>query len=229
VDGVRQGFHGTASHEPWEVLEAGERSAVMRWRGYGLELERSFFAHGRELAVGMTFTSTSERTVPLATLEHVSFGLEILDPVLELDLPAAASIEVSDQDGPVRAPRDAPLWPDALRLDGSTERVDRVELRGEPIGRFLCVQNLPEGRATARGQRAGLELTWDTAVLRHAWVWYEVRAHEEPFRGIAEIVAVEPCSVPHSLGLARAVEEGQAILLEPGESISYSFGARILS
>ena len=228
VDGVRHGFHGTASHEPWEVLEADAASATMRWSGYGIEVVRKISAAGSELVLETEFRSVSEQPVPLATLEHVSFGLELLDPVLELELPPAAAIEVSDVDGPVRAPADAPLWPEVLRLDGSSERGDRIELRGEPRGRFYSVQDMPEGRALARGQRAALELTWDHQVMPHAWVWTEIRTNGGPFRELAEIVAIEPCSVPHSLGLARAIEEDQAILLAPGASRAYRFGARIV-
>ncbi len=227
VDGVKHGFHGTGSHEPWEVVEAGEESATLRWSGYRLDLVRKVSAIGAELVVETEVRSHSEDPVPFAILEHVSLGLELLDPVLELDLPAAAAIEVSDMDGPVRAPSGAPCWPEVLRLDGSHERGDRVELRGKPQARFYCVQDMPEGRALARGERAGLELTWDRDVMPHAWIWYEIRANGGPFRELAEIVAIEPSSVPHSLGLNRAIEEGQAIVLEPGDTRAYRFSARV--
>lgn len=90
------------------------------------------------------------------------------------------------------------------------------------------MQRLPEGRAVAQGKRAGLELTWDTSALPHAWVWYEMRASGGPFRNLAEIVAIEPCSVPHYLGLARALREGQASVLEPQETTTYGITARVL-
>ncbi len=175
----------------------------------------------------MRIAATGPARVPYGLLEHVSLGLELLDPVLEIAIPAAATIEVSDRDGPVRAPDDAPTWPHALGLDGTVERVDRVELRGRSIGRFLCVHDLPAGRALARGRHTAVELTWDATILPHVWVWYELRASDGPFRGLAEIVALEPCSIPHSLGLARAIEEGQARWLEPGEHDVHRFTARL--
>jgi galactose mutarotase-like enzyme len=219
-------FHGRASYEPWEVLSAGGAEAVLRWRGQGLEIERSLQVAGDTLEISMTHRATGPR-VPYAALEHVALGLEILDPLLELELPAARTIELSDRDGPVRAPRDAPRWPRSQRLDGSVERLDRLAL-ATPTSRFACVQDLEDGWAVARGRRAGLELRWDAAALPHVWVWYELRSLDGPFRGMAEIVALEPASVPHSLGLARAVEEGQASWLDPGERASYGFRARVL-
>ena len=38
------------------------------------------------------------------------------------------------------------------------------------------------------------------------WLW----------RRQAELLGIEPASVPHSLGLGRAVREGQATWVEPG-------------
>jgi hypothetical protein len=229
VDGASYGFHGSASHEPWEVLSANDGQLTMRWNGHGLEVTRTLQIDRQRLIIDMAIASRASAAVPYAMLEHVSLGLEVLDPVLELELPPARTIEVSDQDGPVRAPLDAPRWPLARLLDGSIERVDRLELRAAPRNCFLSVQDLPEGRAIARGRRAGLELTWDAVALPHAWIWYELRASEGPFRGLAEIVAIEPSSLGHSLGLSRALREGQANVLEPGAASTYRITARTLS
>jgi hypothetical protein len=227
VDGVDHGFHGGASHERWAILDATASAATLRWSGQGLELTRAVGLVDDRIEIEMRVSADSPTRVPYALLEHVSLGLELLDPVLDITLPPAATVEVSDVDGPVRAPANAPAWPHALLLDGTTERVDRVELHGAPTGRFLCVHDLREGRAVARGRAATLELTWDVRVLPHVWVWYELRASDGPFRRMAEIVALEPSSVPHSLGLARAVTEGQAGWLGPGEHVRYRFGARV--
>ena len=41
------------------------------------------------------------------------------------------------------------------------------------------------------------------------------------WRGQAELLAIEPTSVPHPLGLAAAIEHGQALELERGETAGY--------
>jgi len=227
VGDEQHSFHGRASYEPWDVLEAGASYARLRWRGHGLEIERELRTEGDAVAVAMTHRATGTEPAPFAVLEHVSLGLEILDPVLELELPAAPTIDLDGEQGPVRAPADAPRWPQTRRLDGSIATIDRLEL-ATPTSQFACAQNLPEGRAVARGRRAGLELRWDAAVLPHMWIWYELRSMGDPFRQMAEIVALEPCSVPHSLGLACAIAEDQATWVEPGDDVSYEFRARVL-
>ena len=229
VDGSMHGFHGTASHEPWAVLDADERSVSMRWAGFGIEALRQLAVDGDCLRIETTVNACGPEPVPYCALEHISLGLEVLDPVLELDIPAAPTMRFrTGMARPVRQqmPR-AGRWQSDSTIAPSD--VDRVELRGAPYGRFLSVQQLPEGRAVARGYRAGLELTWDASLLPNVWVWYELRASGGAFRNLAEIVAIEPCSVPHSLGLARAIREGQASLLEPGATATYEITARVLT
>ncbi len=56
-----------------------------------------------------------------------------------------------------------------------------------------------------------------------------MRTYGGTWRGQTEVLVVEPASVPHSLGLATAVEHGQARWLEPGESASYRLTVRPFS
>ena len=55
-----------------------------------------------------------------------------------------------------------------------------------------------------------LELAWDADWLRHMWIWHDVRTYGGAWREQAEILVVEPASVPHGLGLAEAIEHDQA-------------------
>ena len=228
VDGERHGFHGRASNDPWEVVTAGESTATLRWRGHGLEVERRLALEDGSLAVWVEARAL-ERAVPLVALEHVAIGLELLEPSVEIELPAGLAYELSETAGPVQPPPGAPRWPEVLLLDGSVERADRWALARER-SRLLVVADLPEGRAVVRnGARgAGLELRWDAEFLRHLWLWHDVRVLGGILRGQAEILTIEPTSVPHSLGLAAAVEQGQARWLEPGETLRFWLTARPL-
>lgn len=60
------------------------------------------------------------------------------------------------------------------------------------------------------------EVERDVGVLPHLWMWHEVRTSGGRWRGQAEVLGLEPASVPHSLGLARALAEGQAHVVYPG-------------
>lgn len=229
VDGDRHGFHGRASNDPWTVTALGESSATLVWNGHGLGVQRRLALQDGILSVAVEARAV-ERRVPLVAVEHVSLGLEVLEPEVVIDLPAGRAFELSETNGPPGPPKQAPAWPEVLLLDGAVERGDRWHLEQER-SRLLCVADLPEGRAVIRNaaRPAGLELTWDAEWLRHLWLWHEVRTYGGPWRRRAEILVAEPASVPHSLGLAAAVEHGQALWLEPGDSVSYRLVARPLS
>lgn len=225
VDGAHHGFHGRASADPWTVIDEEPHRVVLGWEGHGLHVTRAIAAGGDGLSVRTVWRA--REAAPLVALEHVALGLELLHPEVEIRLPAGRAYELSETEGPTRAPDEAPAWPDALLLDGSTERADRWQLR-EPRSRLLAVADLPDGRAevvnTGTGQ--GIRLEWDARAQPHLWLWHEVRTTGDPWRGLTEVLCVEPSTVPHSLGLARAVDEGQAVRLARGDEFETTIRAQ---
>jgi hypothetical protein len=219
VDGARHGFHGRASNDPWELLKATGDEARLAWRGHGLSVLKHVRV-GEVVRVDYVIEADTE-PAPLIALEHLSVGLELLDPGLRIGLPEAAAYELDERTGPVRAPEDCARWPYITLLNGSRERGDELEL-DRPRSRLLAVQDLPEGRCSlynaARGQ--GIELRWDHAFFPHLWMWHEQRVTGGVWRGLTETLVVEPASVPHTLGLARAIAEDQQHLVRPGAALT---------
>jgi hypothetical protein len=228
VDGAQHGFHGRASNDPWAVVSASESSCVLAWSGHGLRIERRLELDRDVLGVSVEVTGVAAEA-PLVAVEHIALGPELFDPEVSIELPAGRAYELSEADGPPRPPTDAPAWPDALLLDGSRERCDRWSV-ATPRSRLLAVAELSEGHAVVRNVATGqgLELVWEADWLRHLWLWHELRSYGGPWRGVAEVLVVEPASVPHSLGLAAAVEQGQARRLERDETVAYRLSARPL-
>ena len=210
------GFHGRASNDPWTLVEQTADAATCSWSGHGLEVDKRIALE--DGAVRVTYRIVAPRGASLVALEHLSAGLELLEPELQLHLPAGRGYELSEQAGPLRPPALAPRYPHLLLQDGSTERADRWSI-DEPRSRLFTVAELPEGWAViqngARDQ--GLAMAWDVSWWPHMWVWHENRVSGGIWRQQTEVIAVEPSSVPHSLGLPVAEAEGQAHRLEPGD------------
>jgi hypothetical protein len=175
-EGKRHGFHGRASNDPWTVAEAGPDYASLRWSGHGLEVTRTVSLERGAVVVETEWTALREGASLLA-VEHVTLGLELLDPAVEIRLPGGRAFELSEEEGPTRAPEGAPDWPEVGLLDGSRERADVWPL-ARPRARFLAVEGLSAGWAEARnrGTGQGLRLEWDTRSLPHLWLWHEARA-----------------------------------------------------
>ena len=162
-------------------------------------------------------------------VEHLTVGIQLLCPDVEILLPGGRGFELDEIHGPVRAPAAAPAWPDVLLLDGTIERVGSWSL-DESRARFCCIADIPDGRLEVRNTAtgAGLALEWDVSVLPHLWLWHEVRTSGGRWREQGEMLGLEPASVPHSLGLARALAEGQAHVVRPGTDLTYSMVVRPL-
>ena len=220
VGDVEHGFHGRASNDPWEVIAADESRATFVWRGHGLALTRTIELAGASARVHVDVEALED--APLVVLEHIALGVELLDPEVEIELPAGLGYELSEAEGPALPPADAPRWPDVLLLDGSRESGNRWPI-AKSRSRLLAVAELPEGRARARNTRTGttVDVEWGAEWLRHLWIWHETREYPGPWRGVAELLAIEPTSVPHPLGLRTAIEHGQALELAAGETAGY--------
>lgn len=216
LGGENHGFHGTASNDPWVTRSAEPTTATLTWTGHGLEVARTFTMNGSTLAVDTEWLGLRDGAA-LVAVEHLCLGLELIAPSATIRLPGGTAFELSETSGPVRAPAAAPAWPLVQLLDGSLERADGLSL-AEPSGRFLSLCDLPEGWYEVVNDRTGqgIRVEWDVAALPHLWLWREVRASGGRWRGQAEMLALEPASVPHSLGLARALAEEQAIVLDAG-------------
>jgi hypothetical protein len=225
VDGTKHGFHGRASNDPWEVFEESVGRCGVRWAGHGLAAERRM-----EVSNALTITTevtALEEGTPLVGLEHLSLGLELIEPRVELELPAGRAFELDDSLGPATPPEDAPSWPQIALAGGEVESGERWPL-DEERGRVYVVSDVPEGRAAARNPARGhgVEIDWTAEVLPHLLVWHEARATGGVWRNATEVLCIEPCMVPHLLGLEAALDSGQARRLARGEMVSWAMTVR---
>ena len=226
VNGTRHGFHGRASNDPWQVEEADAARCVASWQGHGLRAERRIEAAGGGLRITTLVTALEEGT-PMVALEHLSLGLELIEPGVEITLPRGRASELDERLGPVLPPEDAPEWPEIALAGGSRERGDCFQL-DERRARVYVVRDVPEGRALVRntGRDQAVEITWSADVLPHLLVWHEARGSAGVWRNATEVLCIEPCSVPHLLGLEAALEAGQVRPLAEGAELSWTMTVR---
>lgn len=219
VDGAPHSFHGNASTDPWTVVEQAPASVVLAWEGLGIAARRTLTLADGALRVDTEVRCAGEEPAPMVMVEHLAVGVELLDPEAEVSLPPAPALELDPSGALPVAPADAPLWPELRLLDGGSERADRLRL-SEPRDRMAAVCDLPHGWAAVRNAATGqgLALAWDVDWYPHLWMWHEARLIEDPpWRGLTELLIVEPATVPHHDGLAAAIEAGTARWIQPGE------------
>jgi hypothetical protein len=216
VDGEQHGFHGRASNDPWELISRESDHAVLAWEGHGLRVRKRISV---DVAVRVDYEiEATRREAPLVAVEHLSVGTELLEPDVQLDFPGAVAYELDERVGPVSPPDGCASWPEATLLDGSRERVDGWDASRER-SRLVVLNGVAEGWAAVRNPRRdqGLALAWDIGFFPHCWMWQENRSTAGVWRALTELLVVEPATVPHTLGLERAIANGQQRVVREGE------------
>jgi hypothetical protein len=225
--GKYHGFHGRACTEPWRLESQGRSVLRLTWEGHGLRLEREIVLEQDELQIRTRARVVSDRQ-QFILVEHCTLGPALIRPGLKLELPSGTAFELSETEGPITAPSAASKWPQVRMLDGRRETAGDWHL-DRPMARFIAVEDLPGGWAQVRNVESArrFELSWNTDVLPHLWVWLENRVTEQPWGGEAQILGLEPASVPHSLGLTTAAENEQAFSLRRGVHLEWEITARV--
>lgn len=221
VDGVPVAFHGETALARLPVLSETVDSCSLRAVArLPLELTRTIrLAHDRPaVLVEETVVNVGARPVPFIWGHHPTF------PAItgsRIDLPSAPTAVVEPTiPGPLAAGSGA--WPTLPRSDGGS--ADLSVIPAEEQVRVTYLPDLAEGWVALRPPladgRPAIGLAWDLATFPHMWLWLQNGDPGFPWYGRARMVGLEPQRSWPFDGLVGAIERGQQIVLEPGESTS---------
>ncbi|TCC61131.1 DUF4432 family protein [Kribbella pittospori] len=178
--GVRRGFHGEAALVGWAVEESTPDSArlTVDLVTAPLRLVREIVLDGMTLVVTDHIRNTSPVTVPVMCVQHAGFGAPFLDGHCRLETSARHLVVA----------------------DGYDEIADLQVIPGPDDQRsfFAGLTGFDDAWVSISSPTVGfgVRLSWDSAVLPHAWLWQEVhRIREFPWFGRAYVVGVEPSNV----------------------------------
>lgn len=229
VNGVRHGFHGRASHAPWQVDAVSAEAVTLSWRGHGLTVTRTYHLEGRTLAATTTWRA-HRRPAPMVHVEHLAVGRALLDPEVIVRLPGGWAAEHPAEPQSGLEPHGSRRWPDVALLDGTVEQAGRWRLT-ETRYRFAVVRDIDRGHAEIENpaRKLRIRLEWDARQLPHVWLWHEVRGSGGLWSNRTELLGLEPASVPHAFGLRRATDAGQATWVKPGRPVEHRVVLRMES
>ena len=231
--GERIPFHGEVATLPWEheVLADGAVRLWTRCRLTPFRVERTLrLADGRpELALEGTVSNESDRSAHFVWGHHCVVGPPFLEPgcVLETSARTIVSAPQVWEETARLAPGQTEPWPFARLRSGGT--VDLREVPGTEAGSHddVYLGGLRAGSASVTNPRLGLtfSLSWDPEVFRWIVAWMPYGGALEPPLTGSYALGVEPWTSRHCL--ERAVEDGSALALAGGASLSTTVRARI--
>ncbi|MFC7250719.1 aldose 1-epimerase [Halomicroarcula sp. GCM10025324] len=230
VAGATLALHGESSVIPWDsriTADTDERVAVE----FSTSLTRYPFTIVRELALGAgdstlavteTVRNDGEVTVPYSWLQHIALGEPLVDPDAHLDVPCETVLVDPDQttDTARLPPGETYDWPVCETPDGPVD-LRAFPPREERVHDLVALADLREGRYTVSNPAIDLGVTvrFPESLYEYLWYWQPLGGFEEaPFFGRNYNVGLEPCTSIPNAGLAEAIENGTAELLDPGET-----------
>lgn len=215
--GAVLGQHAEASSLAWEtsILADSDDEVVVACSvdlvRMPLTIERRFRlrAEAKLLEVTETVSNTSDVDLDIMWGEHLAFGPAILAGGVSVELSASASVIAGEGEG-------AP--PDLSAIDATV-----------PVS-AITYYRVPDGRYVLRRARGGtLRVAWDAAVQPFLWVWREfAHASGYPFWGSHTALGLEPFAGMPTHGLAAAVDNGTALKIVRGASVTTTWSVEIL-
>jgi len=219
IDGVPVAFHGEGSVARARVVEQTATSCTLSI-GSRLPLELTRTVRILDDAA----TVQVEDSVQNIGIGQASFvwGHHPVFPLTDESLidapPAMAEIEPSKAGGHLL---ESGQWPRLTSPEGTWEDLTRSP--GDLTERLVYVHDVPEGWAAIRHPAGGppsVAISWDVTAYPHLWLWSLDGANGFPWYGRARMVGIEPQRAWPFDGLEGAMERGQAITLDAGQTQS---------
>ncbi|MBI2755434.1 MAG: hypothetical protein HYX52_01870 [Chloroflexi bacterium] len=215
-DGRRHGFHGAASVDPWD------------WDGDALRYVDETFEYVRRPRLdGVRFwfeehiLNLTSRPRAFVSVQHLAFGQGLLSPTVYVDADVSRAERLLEDEVALEAAGDRRLDWDRWRLLSLADSESRFGVIEVPSARYR-ISNPTRG--------LGVEVAWTATLWPFAWYWAEVRSIQaRPWAGRSEVLALEPASTPHSLGLSVSERRGDATVLEGGQQLDARIEVAILT
>lgn len=231
--GAEFGLHAESSTLPWDCVVSGEgpevaeltltaclaRAPIAARRTLSLE------AGSPVLTVRETLVNTSPAPYPISYGQHLVFGPPFLSERCLIDLPGGRvrTHPVGWSSANRFAPGTVTEWPEVLLVDGKRGRVDVPLPPGSGSEDQAYVDDLEGGwyAITNTQLGVGLAVSYPLELYRHLWYWQVCGGpFRYPWWGRTYSLGLEPFTSATNQGVAAAVDDGSALMLEPSRPIT---------
>ena len=229
--GASQGLHGEVSLLPFEaeLLEDTPQrvSLKTRTRCYRspLNLERVLSLERDKACLYISERLENESAEEYAIMwgHHPAFGEPFLDESCRVDAPAEKVEVLSYHRNGLWEPGDGYDFPHVLnRRTKKLEDIRQVLGRDARSVDVVFFKTLKEGWYALSNPRLGLGfgMAWDADLFKYLWMWQVYGGHNDyPWYGRTYNCALEPFTSYPPAGVAKAIENGSARVMKPGEII----------
>lgn len=229
--GTYQGLHGEASLLPFEVAvteDSPERVEIrLRVRLYRspLALERTMSLRRGSATLYIHERLHNESAEKFAVMwgHHPAVGEPFLDDSCVVQTPAKRVEALAfHPNGLWETGVDFDLPYAKNRRTGQLEDITRVRGRDAKSVDVVFMKGLDQGwfGLTNRRQRLGFGMAWNPDLFKYLWMWQVYGGHNDyPWYGRTYNCALEPFTSYPPAGIKKAIENGTALIMDPGATI----------
>jgi hypothetical protein len=239
--GAELGFHGEASVSPWHSTLSKDQDGSpevrleLRCCRMPFRLEKRIALAGDRPVLRLWERITNEGAEPLPFMwgHHPAYGAPFLAAGCQFELPAKTFIADDEQTSPRTwlTPGQRSSWPMMTR-NGRTIDLSRVPGPEAGVANFGYALELEEGWYALTNPHLGLGIgmVWPLAIFPCVWIWQEFQGTMTyPWYGRAYVLGVEPHTSYPGHGLQRALAQGTARWLAPGEQLELELRAVVFA
>ena len=229
--GADFGLHAEVNTMPWDSViteDTPERVSLKCW----VRAARTPFFFERELTLTRgsgvlqtrsALTNESDEAVHCVWGEHIALGAPLLSSDSVIDLPGGRAFNHPEfhENNRLRGGHEAE-WPSTEGKNGEPVDLSKVPPGSIAAYDLSYVTDMPAGwyALTNPGLGLGFGVTYPTDVFPFLWYWQNFGGGTGyPFWGRGYNVGLEPFTSYTNGGLANAVENGTALLVEPGQRV----------
>ena len=180
------------------------------------------------LEIESRLTNEGEEPVHCVWGEHIALGAPFLSEDCVIDLPGGTLINEEGDDwhpnnklkGGFRGP-----WPMSQLKDGTPRDLSRIPPKSFRSYDMSYVADMPDGWYAITNQKTGVGFgfRYPTDVFKFLWYWHSFGGgFGYPWYGRTYNVGLEPFTSYGNGGLAGAIENGTAMLVQPGQTVETS-------
>lgn len=233
--GADLGQHAEVNTIPWDcqIIEDSIEKVSMRcWvrtvrTPFFFEKTLSLRKGSSVLEIEANLLNEAEEPVQTMWGDHLAFGAPFLSERCVIDVPGG---KIFNHQPEIAPQNDIKLdaegeWPWIQMKNGSKLDLRKVRSKSTRALTLSYVTDMPDGWYSVTNQETGIGfgLVFPKDVFKYLWYWQSVGGgFGYPWYGRTYNIGLEPFTSHGHKGLTDAVENGTAIKLEPGESISAS-------
>jgi hypothetical protein len=232
--GITLGLHDETSLLPWQYSVLVDEPTLVsvlfevRCIRTPFRLQKTLTLRpGRVLEIDERLINESAETVDFTWGHHPAFGAPFLDNTCRVLVPPCrvkTQEEYVSPNSRLEKGQDCE-WPRVPGRKGETIDLSRVAPPSAHSHDMAYLYGFQEGLYALFSdiRKIGFGMAWDCSVFKYLWFWQVYAGWVGyPWYGASYNVGLEPCS-SYPSSLARAIERGTQLKLEPGAS----FGTRV--